>query len=195
MYTIRAIYNECTVRVYQAYCKEIALPALDAQTFVWPFKKGRMTWIKPSFNWMMYRSGFGLKERQECILAIDIKRQGFEWVLGHSVISGCPESYPMYADWKRVLQNSCVRVQWDPERNWRLDPVENMRSIQLGLKGEAMERYVHDWIQRIDDVTPLAIKALEAIKADRPAGELPPSRERIFPFNLNSNRYLKPIVV
>jgi hypothetical protein len=42
----------------------------------------RMTWIKPSFLWMMYRSGWGKKDSgQNRILAIDITREGFEWVL------------------------------------------------------------------------------------------------------------------
>ncbi|WP_141653813.1 DUF4291 family protein, partial [Erwinia billingiae] len=27
-----------------------------------PFSMTRMTWIKPSFLWMMYRSGWGMKD-------------------------------------------------------------------------------------------------------------------------------------
>jgi hypothetical protein len=44
--------------VYQAYSPHIAHAAIAAGTFVTPFKQGRMTWIKPSFLWMMYRSGW-----------------------------------------------------------------------------------------------------------------------------------------
>ena len=40
-----------------------------------------MTWIKPSFLWMMYRCGWGLKEGQETVLAVEITREGFEWAL------------------------------------------------------------------------------------------------------------------
>jgi len=54
---IRALFSARTVTVYQAYAPEIADPALVAGTFVPPFRLGRMTWIKPSFLWMMYRSG------------------------------------------------------------------------------------------------------------------------------------------
>ncbi len=46
---IRARYTETTIRVYQAYSPAIAEPALRAGTFVPPFKRERMTWIKPSF--------------------------------------------------------------------------------------------------------------------------------------------------
>lgn len=45
------------------------------------FKMDRMTWIKPSFLWMMYRSGWATKKDQERILAIDIKREGFNTFL------------------------------------------------------------------------------------------------------------------
>ena len=77
---IRAVYNEQTIRVYQAYSDAIANAALLNQTFVSPpFKMERMTWIKPSFLWMMYRAGWGFKDNgQNRILAIDIRREGFE---------------------------------------------------------------------------------------------------------------------
>ena len=52
--TIRAVYGEHTIRVYQAYSDPIADAALAHGTFVSPpFKMERMTWIKPSFLWMM----------------------------------------------------------------------------------------------------------------------------------------------
>ncbi len=88
---IRAVYDNKTIRVYQAYSNNIADTALSRGTFVSPpFSMKRMTWIKPSFLWMMYRSGWGLKDvGQARILAIDISREGFEWALAHS----CP-SHP-----------------------------------------------------------------------------------------------------
>ncbi len=48
---IRAAYDNETIVVYQAYSPAIALPALQAQRFVAPFSRSRMTWIKPSFLW------------------------------------------------------------------------------------------------------------------------------------------------
>ena len=35
-----------------------------------------MTWIKPSFLWMMERSNWGRKSGQECVLAVRITRAG-----------------------------------------------------------------------------------------------------------------------
>lgn len=41
--------------------------AVKHQKFVSPFKVDRLTWIKPSFLWMMYRCGWVQKEGQELI--------------------------------------------------------------------------------------------------------------------------------
>jgi Domain of unknown function (DUF4291) len=53
-----------------------------------------MTWIKPNFLWMMYRSGWGRKEGQEVTLAIRIKRSAFDEILSQAVHSKyTPELY------------------------------------------------------------------------------------------------------
>ncbi|KVN28848.1 DUF4291 domain-containing protein [Burkholderia ubonensis] len=153
---IRAMYDDRTIRVYQAYSDAIADSALTHGTFVSPpFKTERMTWIKPSFLWMMYRSGWGLKDSgQARILAIDISREGFEWALAHSCLSHPDES--MHRDeWQRMKEKAPVRIQWDPERDLLLQPLA-YRAIQVGLSKQAVDLYVHEWIKRITDVTPLA---------------------------------------
>ncbi|QDY09369.1 DUF4291 domain-containing protein [Micromonospora sp. HM134] len=82
---IRARHSATTVTVYQAYPPDIAVPAVAAGRFVAPFKRERMTWIKPSFLWMMYRCGWATKPGQERVLSIEITRAGFEWALGRAV--------------------------------------------------------------------------------------------------------------
>jgi hypothetical protein len=79
---IRAFYNKDSIRVYQAYNNLIADTAVKNNNFKFsPFKMERTTWIKPSFLWMMYRSGWATKENQDRILAIDITHEGFLWAL------------------------------------------------------------------------------------------------------------------
>jgi hypothetical protein len=153
---IRASYSAATITVYQAYAKVIAEPALAAGRFVPPFKLDRMTWIKPSFLWMMYRCGWAEKPGQERVLAVEITRAGFEWALARACLSTFErDRHPDQAAWARQLKQSPTRVQWDPERSLRLAPLP-YRSLQLGLSGEAVERYVHEWTVAIHDVTPLA---------------------------------------
>jgi hypothetical protein len=162
-HTIRAIFDDQTIRVYQAYRSDIALPALEAGRFVPPFKMGRMTWIKPSFNWMMYRSGYASKPGQEFVLGIDITRDGFEWALANAALSSfTPGVHASRDAWKQEVESKPVRVQWDPERDWQLHPIDGVRAIQIGLAREAVERYVQDWIVRIEDVTPIARAAASA---------------------------------
>ncbi len=145
IHTIRAIFNEKTIRVYQAYGPEIAYPALEANRFVPPFKMNRMTWIKPSFNWMMYRSGYASKPGQEVVLGIDITREGFEWALSNASLSSHDSQDPSSREkWKKELERMPVRVQWDPERDWRIQSITDVRSIQIGLSGEAVKRYVSE---------------------------------------------------
>jgi hypothetical protein len=152
---IRAVYDATTIRVYQAYSDDIADSALTKGTFVCPpFKMGRMTWIKPSFLWMMYRAGWGLKDAgQKRILAIDITREGFEWALAHSCLSHADE-FMSKEEWEAKKNASPVRIQWDPERDLLLRPLEH-RAIQIGLSKEAVELYVHKWITQVTDLTPL----------------------------------------
>lgn len=150
---IRAIYIEETIRVYQAYSPSIAIPAVNAQTFVSPFKMERMTWIKPSFYWMMYRCGWAQKPGQERVLAIDIKTTGFDWALSHSSLSHFdPTIHASEEHWLEEKEKSCVRIQWDPERDPNLEKLEH-RSIQIGLSGQAVHHFAHDWIVQIIDIT------------------------------------------
>lgn len=153
---IRAAYDAQTIRVYQAYSNEIADAALSHGKFVSPpFKMERMTWIKPSFLWMMYRAGWGYKDAgQQRILAIDISRAGFEWALTHSCASHADAGMSDEA-WRQVKANAPVRIQWDPERGLHLQPLA-YRAIQIGLGKQAVALYVQDWIRQITDVTPLA---------------------------------------
>src|SRR5689334_12903612 len=83
---VRADHSAETITVYQAYAPEIAVPALAAGRFVDPFQRERMTWIKPSFLWMMYRCGWATKPRQEVVLAVEITRAGFERALSQAAL-------------------------------------------------------------------------------------------------------------
>ncbi|GGX28749.1 DUF4291 domain-containing protein [Streptomyces chartreusis] len=153
---IRAAYAESTITVYQAYSPEIGLPAVREGRFPSVWKRDRMTWIKPSFLWMMYRCGWGTKPGQETILAVEISREGFEWALRHACLSHYARGvHPDRAAWQRQLKRAPTRVQWDPERDLRLQPMP-YRSLQLGLSGEAARRYADEWTVSIRDVTPIA---------------------------------------
>ncbi|GAA3057279.1 DUF4291 domain-containing protein [Actinokineospora globicatena] len=153
---IRAIYTDSTVTVYQAYTPAIGLPAAKSGRFPSSWKRERMTWIKPSFLWMMYRCGWGTKEGQEVVLAVEITREGLEWALEHACLAHYEAGLHRDQEaWKNELRKAPARVQWDPERDLDLHPL-GYRSLQLGLAGEATRRYADEWIVSITDVTELA---------------------------------------
>ncbi|MDF3056314.1 MAG: hypothetical protein K0R17_529 [Rariglobus sp.] len=186
-HVIRAAFTDTTVRVYQAYTPDIALPALKAGRFVPPFKMSRMTWIKPSFNWMMYRSGFAKKPGQEVVLGIDITRAGFDWALDHAVLCNFNERvHGSHEYWKHSMATKCVRVQWDPERDWRLNPIAGARTIQIGLSGQAMQHYVSEWIVNIEDITCITRILADAVATGIHPQNTPDSLERPYPV---SSRY------
>lgn len=150
---IRAVYTENTIRVYQAYNKIIADEAVNNGTFGSNFKLNRMTWIKPSFLWMMYRCGWGTKENQECVLAIDMKREAFDYLVKNAVLSTYQEQiHTDYDEWKEQIQQSEIRCQWDPERDIFGNPL-GYRTIQLGLRGKVVKKYVEEWITNITDIS------------------------------------------
>ncbi|SDY67328.1 protein of unknown function [Amycolatopsis xylanica] len=164
-YQIRAKQTATTVTVYQAYGPHLGLPAARDNRFPPEWKRDRMTWIKPSFLWMMYRCGWGTKEGQETVLAVEITREGFEWALRNACLSHYDRAlHTDAATWKRRLRQAPARVQWDPERTLRLGP-RDFRSLQLGLSGEAARRYADEWTVAITDVTPLAHEIHALVRA------------------------------
>ncbi|MEU6225091.1 DUF4291 domain-containing protein [Streptomyces sp. NPDC047042] len=191
-FRVRARHTASTLTVYQAYRPEIGLAAARDGRFPPEWSRSRMTWIKPSFTWMMYRCGWGTKEGQETVLAVEITREGFEWALRDACLSHyVPELHEDQAAWKRQLRRASARVQWDPERDLRLNPLP-YRSLQLGLSGEAAARYADEWIVGIEDVTPLAAEVHALVRAgqlDRAAGLLP--QERPLPLDEGALAHLR----
>jgi len=179
---IRATYSAESITVYQAYSPEIAEPAVAAGRFVPPFKRDRMTWIKPSFLWMMYRCGWASKPGQERVLAVEITRAGFEWALERACLSHFdPAQHRDRRAWSHQLEVSPVRVQWDPERSLRLGALPH-RSLQVGLSGEAVDRYIDEWTIALTDVTATAHTIHDLLRAgdEQAAAALLPT-ERPYP--------------
>ncbi|MFB7287121.1 DUF4291 domain-containing protein [Actinacidiphila glaucinigra] len=181
---IRAAHTDDTVTVYQAYRPGIGDHAALHGRFPESWSRSRMTWIKPSFLWMMYRSGWGRKEGQERVLALDIGRDGFDSALRRACLSHFDRSvYPDRETWAERVRSTQVRVQWDPERDLFLRPLP-YRSLQLGLTGRATRDYADHWIVGIRDVTGLAHRVHELVRSgDREAAAALLPRERPYPLD------------
>ena len=176
---ILAQFDDDAVVVYQGYRPEIGHFAARNGYFGGAFSLDRMSWIKPNFLWMMFRSGWGTKEGQEVTLAVWLRRAAFDAILrdaGHSAF--VPEVYPDQEAWKRAVAHSCVRLQWDPDHNPAGGKVER-RAIQLGLRGETLARYAREWIVHVEDISSFVE---EQRPNARPAySRLLVPRERVYP--------------
>ncbi|WP_246844518.1 DUF4291 domain-containing protein [Hydrocoleum sp. CS-953] len=150
---ILAQFDENSIVVYQAYKPKIGRFAALKGYFGGEFSLSRMSWIKPNFLWIIYRSGWGTKTGQEIILAVTIKRTAFDEILANAVDSKfIPTIYNSQEEWKETLKRSPVRLQWDPDHNPMGGRLER-RAIQLGLRGETLKNYSRDWIIKIEDIT------------------------------------------
>ena len=130
---ILAHFDDESVVVYQAYRPEIGHFAARHGYFSGAFSLGRMSWVKPNFLWMMYRSGWGTKEGQEVTLAVWLWRAAFDAILRQAVHSTfVPEGYSNEADWRRAVAESSVRLQWDPDHDPIGDKVERRAITRYG---------------------------------------------------------------
>ena len=150
---ILAQYDNNSIIVYQAYRPAIANYALKHGYFGGEFKLTRMSWIKPNFLWMMYRSGWATKPGQEIVLAVKIKISFFNSILKIAISSLFePEIYLNKQIWKDAVDNSSVRMQWDPDHDPKGEKL-NRRAIQLGLRNEILKEYSKEAIIEIIDMS------------------------------------------
>jgi hypothetical protein len=142
-----------SVVVYQAYRSSIGEFAIAHGYFGGEFSYSRMSWIKPNFLWMMYRSGWGMKAGQEVTLAIRIRRPFFDRLLAQAVESTFTDSqYPTRTEWERAVSTSSVRMQWDPDHHPRGAALPR-RALQLGLRGRPLKDFGKQEILEILDLT------------------------------------------
>jgi hypothetical protein len=176
---ILAQYDETSVVVYQAYRPAIGHYAARHGRFGGEFSLNRMSWIKPNFLWMMYRSGWGTKDGQEVTLAIWLRRAAFEEILRKAVPSTfAPEVYASRDEWQAAVAGSSVRLQWDPDHDPHDHPLAR-RAIQLGLRGDELARYAGEWLLRIEDISPLVARQREIVRASD-LNALMTSREAVY---------------
>ena len=188
---IRADYDGSTIVVYQAFNDAIADAAVREQCFAEPFSRNRMTWIKPSFLWLMERSGWATKSNQTRILAVRMTRAGWDRALSLGVLTSFSSGVHASIDAGRTEFASCaVHIQWDPERSIRGGKLQH-RAIQVGISRTMIDEYVDQWTEQIADVTPLVKK----LRSMRQAGKhsaakrmLPP--ERVYPVSAKTGQRL-----
>jgi len=187
---ILAHYNADTIVVYQAYRPSIGKYAIENRAFGGDFSYSRMSWIKPNFLWMMFRSGWGTKEGQELILGLRILRQFFDALLARAVTSSWDSSdQTTYDEWKAAVASSDVRLQWDPDHDPHGKPISR-RAMQLGLRGAALEAFGRRELLEVIDMTNFVAEQRSHLQ--RELAQLKTPIERIYiPDDASIARYVK----
>lgn len=178
---VLAQFDPETVVVYQAYRPSIGRFAADHGHFHGGgFSLERMSWIKPNFLWMMYRSGWATKPGQEVVLAVWLARATFDAILAAAVPSSWDrDRYETREAWQVAVGSSDVRLQWDPDHGPSGQPVER-RAVQLGLRGRVLAEYARPAIRRIEDITGFVHEQRARLGADGPDALVMPC-EAVYP--------------
>lgn len=162
-----AQFNKDWIIVYQAFKNSIAEYAVAHQHFGGKdYEFNRMTWLKPSFLWMMYYSGWAKKENQENVLAIKMHRNGFDKILEGAVMSSYyQEIYGTDKAWKNELEHSDIQVQWEPYHDLFGNKTERM-AAKIGIKGAVQKMFNEEWIIEIENITSFVTKQQQLLKAN-----------------------------
>jgi hypothetical protein len=138
-----------------------------------------MSWIKPNFLWMMYRSQWGLAKGQEVILAVRLKRTFFDSLLAQAVSSTFDSSsFASHDRWVDAVAHSDVRRQWDPDHLPNGEKCER-RAVQLGLRRTALEAYGKREVVEIIDLSAFTAEQRDNV-ADWRSGKLITPTEEIY---------------
>jgi hypothetical protein len=176
---ILAQFDDSTIVVYQAYCSAIGRYAVEHGRFGGDFSFSRMSWVKPNFLWMMYRSGWGTKENQECTLALRIRRTFFDSILASAVPSTWDrEMFESEDQWMDAVSRSSVRLQWDPDHHPSGAKLER-RAIQLGLRGEVLAAFGQRELVEVLDLSDFVAEQRPRLSSAGLA-ELIMPRERVY---------------
>lgn len=177
---ILAQYDDASVIVYQAYRPGIGRWAIEHGQLGGPeFGYSRMSWIKPNFLWMMFRSGWGVKENQEITLGLRIRRAFFDELLAQAVESSfSPNRFADDVEWQRALAGSAVRLQWDPDHQPSGAKLER-RALQLGLRGAALQAFGRTELVEVIDLSEFVAKQ-RAVLASEGVDALVTPTERVY---------------
>lgn len=176
---ILAQYDDETVIVYQAYSPAIGQYAVQHGAFGGDFSYARMSWVKPNFLWMMYRSGWGTKQDQEVTLALRIRRTFFESLLAAAVPSSWDrEQFATEQEWSRAVAQSSVRLQWDPDHH-PSGAKHERRAIQLGLRGDVLEAFGLRELLEVIDLSTFVAEQRARLQSSSVSDLITP-RERVY---------------
>ncbi len=176
---IIAQFTQEYIIVYQAFRDSVAEYAVANQRFgSEDYDFGRTTWLKPSFLWMMYYSGWANKQNQENVLAIKISIAGFEEILKNAVLNKFYDSLPLLDIFRKNKTPEQIQWQWESYHDLRGNKTDR-KAVKIGLSGDMLQRFNNEWILEIQNITEYVKQQQKLVKEDKIDQVLLP-RERAY---------------
>ncbi|HAS41638.1 MAG TPA: DUF4291 domain-containing protein [Microscillaceae bacterium] len=178
---VYAAYDDEGLYIYQAFKPKTVANAVAKGTFGAGFNTNRLTWIKPSFAWVLQRTQYATKHRMNAIARIKLSHEGWLHILSQSVPTQFDANrYENEEVWQQALEAAVVIHQWDPERSLTGKKLDRA-AIQVGMRSEELSlQYVNEWILGIEDVTDLAHE-IGAVARDRDPVLPEVPEEKVYP--------------
>jgi hypothetical protein len=143
-----------SVVVYQAFDESVASHAVKAGQFggrAW--RQDRCSAIRMSLLDVLHRSEWGRKPGKERILAIRLKRSGFDTLLRQAIHRDFPESlYESKRSWQLATRYGHVSLEWGPDRDLSGLPLPRQTG-RIGMRDGALANFATQWIDEIIDLS------------------------------------------
>lgn len=157
-----ARFDADAVVVYQAYPEELGREIVEMGRFGGSWRFDRHTRIQPSWRGTLRRYAFGERPDRERILAVRVRRAGFDALLTAALQQDFDERlYASRQAWRLATRFAPVLVEWEP------DPDGGEEVARLRLHGPLVRRFAEEWVVGIEDVSARA----RAAGTDHPVEE------------------------
>jgi hypothetical protein len=180
---IVGVFSSSAFLLYQAFNDQIADYAVANQKFEGApgYSESRMTWTKPNFLWMMYRSNWAKRANQTRILGLWLKLDSF-----HELLQSTRKTIDKGKDTKHGASSSgAVTIQWDPDHTPNGDEMTK-RALQIGVKSVSWWK-TGERFEGIVDMTPLVVAIRDHAKTKNglyPKLFIPQEKLYLLPSNL-----------
>ena len=146
--------DDDTVVVYQAFDAEISAHAVAHGAFgghAW--RQDRVSAIRLSLTDVLHRSNWGQDVGEERILAIRIKRAGFDSLLRQAIHREFQEGlYDTKRSWQLATRYSQVSIEWGPDRDLN-GAALGRQTARFGMRHKALQNFATTWIDEVIDLT------------------------------------------
>ncbi len=158
-----------TVVVYQAFDEGVGSHAVKTGHFggrAW--RMDRRSAVRTSLPDVLHRANWGERKGKEWILAIRLRRSGFDQLLRQAIHRTFPPGlYESKRSWELATRYSQVSWEWAPDRDLQGNVLGRLAG-RLGMRDAALANFATVWIEEIVDLSDWARQSRGAADLEVP---------------------------